>query len=99
MRGLTDRTARTPALCFSAAILLWGAGNVAWWLVVRTAKNPPYPSVGDLGYLLFYPPAMIGVLSSSRARPSTHVLARLGAHVAKICLEEPANSHQEWCSR
>ena len=29
VKGLTDRTVRTPALCISAAILLWGAGNVA----------------------------------------------------------------------
>ncbi len=67
-RGLTNQATRIPALCISASILFWGAGNVAWWLLVRTAENAPYPSIADIGYLLFYPPAIAGVLAAGSKR-------------------------------
>jgi signal transduction histidine kinase len=67
-RGFVDRAARVHAWCIGAAILVWGFGNLNWLVFIRTQADPPFPSVADAGWLLFYPPAIVGVLAAGRSR-------------------------------
>jgi two-component system, cell cycle response regulator len=50
------------------AILAWGAGEVYWSAYIDGNADAPYPSVGDVGYLLFYPLAYTGLALLVRAR-------------------------------
>ncbi len=65
-RGVADKSVRVPAFCFGGAILAWFLGNLAWTLFVQGMANPPFPSVADIGYLAFYPPAIVGLLVAGR---------------------------------
>ena len=67
-RGFVDRPARLHAWCIGAAILVWGIGNLHWLVFIRIQADPPFPSVADAGWLLFYPPAIVGVLAAGRSR-------------------------------
>ena len=66
-RGRADRSARVPAFCFGGAIFAWFLGNVAWTFFVKGLANPPVPSIADVGYLVFYPPAIVGLLAAGRS--------------------------------
>jgi two-component system cell cycle response regulator len=52
------------------AILSWGLGDIYYTLVLESRSVIPFPSLADLGYLMFYPPAYIalGVLVRSQVR-------------------------------
>jgi diguanylate cyclase (GGDEF)-like protein len=50
------------------AILVWALGNIYWSAALQHLESPPFPSPADLGYLLFYPAAYIGVMLIIRGR-------------------------------
>ncbi len=53
-RGLLVRVERLPWFLMSAALLLWAAGDLYWYVVLTGQENIPYPSVADPLYLAFY---------------------------------------------
>jgi diguanylate cyclase (GGDEF)-like protein len=65
MRGGPERGAW---LAIGASILAWGAGEIWWTLYIEGNANAPYPSPADLGYLSFYPLAILGLYLLVRAR-------------------------------
>ena len=64
LRGLTARE-RAAWIWIGAGVLAWTAGDIYWTVALETVKNPPYPSLADVGYLGLYPPP-----SSSASRCS-----------------------------
>ncbi|WP_052326617.1 GGDEF domain-containing protein [Deinococcus peraridilitoris] len=63
----------------SAALLAWGLGQVAYTYLDLTHRAVPFPSVADVGFLLFVPLFLTGVLhlcapTSSRTQILTFVL-------------------------
>lgn len=50
----------------ACAIALWAFGNLSWSIWVRHLEEPPYPSIGDVGWLLFYVPATFGMVRAFR---------------------------------
>jgi diguanylate cyclase (GGDEF)-like protein len=57
-------------LAISASILAWAAGEIWWTVYIEGAASPPYPSPADIGYIAFYPLAILGLWLLVRARAS-----------------------------
>jgi diguanylate cyclase (GGDEF)-like protein len=67
-RALRGGPERAAWLAISASILAWGAGEVWWTLYIEGNPDAPYPSPADIGYLAFYPLAVLGLYLLVRAR-------------------------------
>jgi diguanylate cyclase (GGDEF)-like protein len=67
-RALRDGPERRAWLAIGASILAWAAGEIWWTLYIEGNPNAPYPSPADLGYLAFYPLAVLGAYLLVRAR-------------------------------
>ncbi|MFJ6213126.1 putative bifunctional diguanylate cyclase/phosphodiesterase [Streptomyces sp. NPDC092296] len=72
VRGCTGRGRSRPAwLLFGVSSLMTGVGNAAWgWYEVVLRVPVPSPSAADYAFLLFAPPAVIGLLALAQ-RPRT----------------------------
>jgi diguanylate cyclase (GGDEF)-like protein len=55
-------------VAIAVSILAWAAGEIWWTLYIEGNPNAPYPSPADLGYLAFYPLAVLGLYLLVRAR-------------------------------
>jgi two-component system, cell cycle response regulator len=55
-------------LAIGASILAWAAGEIWWTLYIEDNPSAPYPSPADIGYLAFYPLAVLGLYLLVRAR-------------------------------
>jgi len=55
-------------IAISASILAWAAGEIWWTLYIEGNPDAPYPSPADIGYLAFYPLAVLGLYLLVRAR-------------------------------
>jgi diguanylate cyclase (GGDEF)-like protein len=55
-------------LAIGGAILAWSAGEIWWTLYIEGNPSAPYPSPADIGYLAFYPLAVLGLYLLVRAR-------------------------------
>ena len=52
---------RAAWVLIGAGVFAWTAGDIYWTIALETAKNPPYPSFADAGYLGFYPLVFVGL--------------------------------------
>jgi diguanylate cyclase (GGDEF)-like protein len=68
VRALRGGKERRAWLAISASILAWAAGEIWWTLYIEGNPSAPYPSPADLGYLAFYPLAVLGLYLLVRAR-------------------------------
>ncbi|HEU5253748.1 MAG TPA: GGDEF domain-containing protein [Solirubrobacterales bacterium] len=59
---------RAAWIAIGASILAWGAGEIWWTLYIEGNADAPYPSPADIGYLAFYPLAILGLYLLVRAR-------------------------------
>ncbi|HSS04845.1 MAG TPA: GGDEF domain-containing protein [Solirubrobacterales bacterium] len=59
---------RRAWILIGLAILVWGAAEVYWAIFIEGNPDAPYPSLADVGYLLFYPLAYVGLALLVRAR-------------------------------
>jgi diguanylate cyclase (GGDEF)-like protein len=64
-RGSPERGAW---IAIGASILAWAAGEIWWTLYIEGNADAPYPSPADIGYLAFYPLAILGLYLLVRAR-------------------------------
>jgi len=55
-------------IAIAASIIAWAGGEIWWTLYIEGNPNAPYPSPADLGYLAFYPLAILGLYLLVRAR-------------------------------
>ncbi|HET9675991.1 MAG TPA: GGDEF domain-containing protein [Solirubrobacterales bacterium] len=67
-RALRGGPERPAWLAIGGSILAWAAGEIYWTLYIEGNPNAPYPSPADLGYLAFYPLAILGLYLLVRAR-------------------------------
>jgi len=68
IRALRGGPERGAWLAIAAAILAWAAGEIWWTTYIEGAASPPYPSPADIGYIAFYPLAILGLYLLVRAR-------------------------------
>jgi diguanylate cyclase (GGDEF)-like protein len=59
---------RSAWIAIGASILAWAAGEIWWTLFIEGNADAPYPSPADIGYLAFYPLAILGLYLLVRAR-------------------------------
>jgi diguanylate cyclase (GGDEF)-like protein len=59
---------RAAWIAIGASILAWGAGEIWWTIYIEGNPDAPYPSPADIGYLAFYPLAILGLYLLVRAR-------------------------------
>ena len=67
-RGVAVRSERLAWIAMGAAVLAWGIGNTVWTFTVADLADPPYPSIADIGFLAFYPPAYVALVLLLRSR-------------------------------
>jgi two-component system, cell cycle response regulator len=48
-------------LAIAAAVFAWAVGEIWWTLYIEGNPDAPYPSPADIGYLAFYPLAILGL--------------------------------------
>ena len=68
IRALRGGPERAAWFAISASILAWAAGEIWWTLYIEDNPSAPYPSPADVGYLAFYPLAILGLYLLVRAR-------------------------------
>ncbi len=61
LRAATDPRERAAWLSIGLALVAWTGAEVAWSLAYGYAGDPPSPNPTDVGYLLFYPAAYLGL--------------------------------------
>jgi two-component system, cell cycle response regulator len=67
-RALRGGAERPAWIAIGASILAWAAGEIWWTLYIEGNAGAPYPSPADIGYLAFYPLAVLGLYLLVRAR-------------------------------
>jgi two-component system, cell cycle response regulator len=67
-RGAAFREERVAWLLMGAGIVTWTGADVLWTAVYADAASPPYPSVSDGLWLVYYPAACVTLLLLARAR-------------------------------
>ncbi len=68
LRARASATERRAWLAIGASVLAWAAAEVYWTLYIEGNPSAPYPSLADVGYLAFYPLAVLGLYLLVRAR-------------------------------
>ncbi|HEX5988913.1 MAG TPA: GGDEF domain-containing protein [Solirubrobacterales bacterium] len=68
VRALRGGPERGAWFAISASIFAWAAGEIWWTTYIEGSASPPYPSPADLGYIAFYPLAILGLYLLVRAR-------------------------------
>jgi diguanylate cyclase (GGDEF)-like protein len=68
LRAWAGERERAAWLAIGGAVLVWGAAEIYWTLYIEGNASAPYPSPADLGYLAFYPLAVLGLYLLVRAR-------------------------------
>jgi diguanylate cyclase (GGDEF)-like protein len=68
LRARDDRRERLAWIVLGAAVLVWAGGEIYWTLYIEGNAAAPFPSWADLGYLAFYPLAVVGLGLLVRAR-------------------------------
>lgn len=68
LRARESRAERAAWLALGAAVLSWAAAEVYWTAYIEGNPSAPYPSPADIGYLAFYPLAVVGLYLLVRAR-------------------------------
>ena len=61
-RALVPRAGRTVALALGLGLLAWAVGDVLFTVESQGGASPPTPSAADVGYLLMYPLAYLGIM-------------------------------------
>jgi two-component system, cell cycle response regulator len=59
-RGLLTKE-RAAWILVGVGVFSWSAGDIYWTAALETAKNPPFPSLADAGYLGLYLPVYLGL--------------------------------------
>ena len=68
LRAAMVRRERWPWFAMGLGIAAWGAGELHYSLVISKLEEPPFPSVGDALYLLFYPASYATLVMLVRSR-------------------------------
>jgi two-component system cell cycle response regulator len=68
LRAFAYRSERVAWLTIGLAVVFWGMAEVYWTAFIEDNPSAPYPSPADVGYLLFYPFAYVGLALLVRSR-------------------------------
>jgi diguanylate cyclase len=75
-RAAREPRERAAWLAFGVGLASWSAGTVLWNVLYLGAAHPPYPSVADILWLLWYPFTALGIALLIRMQVSGFELHR-----------------------
>jgi hypothetical protein len=75
-RAASEPRERDAWLAFGAGLACWGAATVLWNALYLGTSNPPYPTVADILWLLWYPFTALGIALLIRRQVSGFELHR-----------------------
>jgi hypothetical protein len=61
-RGIRVREHRASWLLIGFGLAAWTAADIYWTVALAELDEPPYPSISDAGWIVFYPALVIGVI-------------------------------------
>ena len=67
-RAVLVREERVAWALIAAGLISWSAADIYYTAVLSKLEEPPYPSISDLGWLLFYPAFWIAIVVLMRRR-------------------------------
>jgi two-component system, cell cycle response regulator len=70
-RAVLVRSERAAWLCLGLGLTAWTAGEIHYSVVLEGMADPPYPSLSDAFWLLFYPASYVGLVLLVRSRVAT----------------------------
>ena len=68
LRGAVLRAERAPWLLIGSGLAAWAAADLYWALALADLEEPPFPSLADAGWLVFYPALYAGAVLLLRRR-------------------------------
>lgn len=68
LRAQRERQGRAAWLAFGAALVAWVVGDILWAVLYDGDPDPPYPSVGDVFWLAWYPLVAFAISALIRTR-------------------------------
>jgi two-component system, cell cycle response regulator len=68
VRGITVRRERMAWLVMGVGLFAWAGGDITWTVLLADDPSPPYPSISDFLYLVFYPASYASLLLVARSR-------------------------------
>jgi hypothetical protein len=75
-RAASEPRERSTWIAFGIGLACWGAGTVLWNVLYQGTPNPPYPTVADVLWLLWYPFTALGIALLVRRQVSGFELHR-----------------------
>ncbi len=75
-RAAYEPRARRAWLAFGLAMTSWCIGSIAWSIAYGSQVSPPYPTFGDIFWLLWYPLMFIGIANLIQIRVRNFELHR-----------------------
>jgi hypothetical protein len=75
-RAASEPRERGAWLAFGVGLACWGAGTVLWDALYEGTASPPYPTVADVLWLLWYPFTALGMALLIRSHVSRFELHR-----------------------
>jgi two-component system, cell cycle response regulator len=68
VRGIAVRRERMAWLVMGVGLFAWAGGDITWTVLLADDPSPPYPSISDFLYLVFYPASYASLLLVARSR-------------------------------
>ena len=68
LRGVAVRRERAAWIVMGIGLFAWAGGDITWTVLIAGDPSPPYPSISDFLYLVFYPASYASLLLLARSR-------------------------------
>jgi diguanylate cyclase (GGDEF)-like protein len=86
VRGVLLRVERGAWLALGAGLLLWALGQTYYSVVLYYASPAPFPSPSDVGFLLFYPAAFVGLVLLLHSRSARDRFAWMDGLIGALAI-------------
>jgi diguanylate cyclase (GGDEF)-like protein len=86
LRGARLRVERGAWLALGAGLLLWALGQTYYSVVLYYASPAPFPSPADVGFLLFYPAAFVGLVLLLHSRSARDRFAWMDGLIGALAI-------------
>lgn len=102
VRAASDPKARRAWLAIGLAMASWCLGNTIWSVLYGAAARPPYPTIADVFWLLWYPLIAVGLVHLIRLSVPQFTLHRwmdglavgfVGLALGSVLVIEPVTHH------
>jgi two-component system, cell cycle response regulator len=86
VRGIRSRVERGAWISLGAGLLLWALGQTYYSVVLYYASPAPFPSPADIGFLLFYPAAYVGLVLLLHSRSARDKFAWMDGLIGALAI-------------